>query len=600
MNRRYELMLRWGGPCALATIGLGAIVLPGALRRDPAALESDGSVGGLTSVLDRTATDAMVRFAFEDVTDRAGLGGFRHFPAVRTSLLPEDMGSGVAWGDADGDGDLDLFVVNFRGALEADDAGSSGSGDPAGRCALFVNRGDGTFDERGAEAGLDLAIDGMAAAWGDCDDDGDLDLAVTAFGPNRLMINRGDGTFADGSDRAGVGDAGFGAGCAWGDYDGDGRIDLYVCNYVDFAFRPADRERATRQYGSEIPYTLNPSSFPPQSNRLYRNRGDGTFEDVADAAGVANPTGRSLGAVWFDFDGDGALDLYVANDVSANGVFRNMGDGTFADIGASSLAADYRGAMGLGVGDYDRDGDLDLFVTHWIAQENALLENMTSEGWKDADGNLRLFFMDQAEVLGLGQISLRTVGWATGFADFDADGLLDLFVVNGSTLEETDDNRRLKPQETHLFRQVAGDGYFEIGARAAPALATPFVGRGGAYGDFDGDGRIDLALQALGGGVILLRNTTAEPGRSLTLRLRQPDRNRFALGAVVTVRAGDLVQHGQVGADGSYLSQHQLDLHFGLGDHEGPVEVEVRWPDGTVKIRRDVVGPRLDWMRGAE
>ncbi|MCH7547070.1 MAG: VCBS repeat-containing protein, partial [Planctomycetes bacterium] len=381
LNKRYVLMLRWGGPGLIAALVISLLVLIGGVRKDPAALNADGGVDGLTSILSREITPDMVRFTFDDVTGTAGIP-FRHFPAVRQSLLPEDMGSGVAWGDYDNDGDPDLFLVNFHGSIL----------DPIpdhpqrGRCALYRNDLNGTFTDVSAEAGLDIALFGMAASWGDYDNDDDLDLYITAYGRNLLFENNGDGTFTDITEAAGVGDESFSAGCAWTDYNGDGLIDLYVCNYVQFVHRKGDASRNTRQYGSEIPYTINPSSYQPQSNRMYRNNGDGTFTDVAKEIGVDNPDGRSLGVVCFDFDDDGLIDLYVANDVSSNGVFRNLGDGTFADIGAISLAADYRGAMGLAVGDFDHDDDFDLFVTHWIAQENAFFENMFSEGWTDDAG----------------------------------------------------------------------------------------------------------------------------------------------------------------------------------------------------------------------
>jgi len=465
-------MLRWGLPALVAMVLLTWIAVAYSEREDPSAANPDGSIEGLTSVLTRTITDEMVRFSFEDATADSGVA-FRHFPATRSSLLPEDMGPGLAVGDVDGDGDLDLFLVNFAGPATAPLAES----DAAGRCALWRNDGDGRFTDVSVAAGLDLTIFGQGAAFGDFDDDGDLDLYVTAWGKNRLMRNAGDGTFTDVTDAAGVGDDGFGGGCAWADYDADGDLDLYVTNYVDFEPPDARFAKITPQYGAEVPYTINPSSYRPQANRLYRNDGNGSFSDVAVAAGVANPSGRSLGAIWFDFDLDGLLDLYVANDVSANGVFRNVGDGTFADVGASSLAADYRGAMGLAVTDYGNDGDLDLFVTHWVAQENAFFENMIAQELLDDSGEARLLFMDSADRTGLGQISLKVVGWSAGFCDFDDDGWPDLWVLNGNTLEQADQPTALQRQQSHVFRQEPGRGFFEIGARASPALSQQMVAR---------------------------------------------------------------------------------------------------------------------------
>jgi hypothetical protein len=301
--------------------------------------------------------------------------------------------------------------------------------------------------------------------------------------------------------------------------------------------------------------------------------------------------------IWADLDSDGWPDLYVANDVSANGVYRNLGNGSFADIGASSLAADYRGAMGLALADIDHDRDLDLFVTHWLAQENGLFENMMSEGLTDKAGQQRLFFMDNAEMSGLGQISLRNVGWATGFADFDHDGYADLWVVNGSTLQVPGDNTRLKPQRMHLYQNEAGEGFFEVSGQAIPELVASFVGRGGAQADYDGDGRVDIAVQVHGGRVLLLQNTTQSDNHWLGLRLRQTGLNPFAVGALVTLESSTMIQTAQADGGGSYLSQHASDLYFGLGPTDAIDKVTVRWPDGMEESYQDVTLDRLNELQ---
>jgi len=567
-------MLRWGLPTAVLTIAAVVVAAVWTQRTDVMAPGEDGSIDGLTSILAREVTDDMVTISMEEEAGARGID-FSHFPGERASLLPEDMGSGVAWGDFDDDGDDDLFVVNYAAPYLVD----LGSVGPEGASRLYRNDG-GMFLDITADAGLSRPMRGNAAAWGDYDADGDLDLYLSGCGANRLYRNDA-GMFTDVAPAAGVDDDGFGAGIAWFDADGDGWIDLYVCNYVDFTYRASDRARHERQYGAEVPYTLNPSSYAAQANRLYRNLGDGTFLDVALAAGVENPDGRSLGAAPFDFDMDGDIDLYVANDVSANGVFRNNGDGTFEDIGAQSLAADYRGAMGMAVGDADHDGDLDLFVTHWIAQENAFFENMHSEGWVDDEGHRRLFFMDSAELLGLGQVSLNTVGWSTGFVDFDNDGLDDLWVANGHTLEDELDSTKLRPQRLQLFRQIEGEGFFDVSAAACADMAEPLVGRGGASSDFDGDGRVDLIVSAHSGQPRLFRNTSGG-GHSIIVRVRQPGPNTRALGAIIEVRAGGMPpQIRQVGASAAYLSQDSLDACFGVGTADR-VDLTVRWPDGRV------------------
>ncbi|MDH3588672.1 MAG: CRTAC1 family protein [Gammaproteobacteria bacterium] len=581
LSKRQRLMLYWGGASGAAIVAATMILLIAKPQLDPYAPEADGSVAGLTSVLSRTSTAAMVQFSFAETRESAGID-FRHFPATRRSLLPEDMGSGIAWGDYDDDGDLDLYLVNFCRPADTQ-MQSAGC-----RSALYANDGSGHFSDVTTKARLDTPVAGLGATWGDYDNDDDLDLYLTNFGANTLYRNNGDGSFSDATESAGVGDNAFSAGGAWGDYDNDGNIDLYVTNYVRFELREGDIERRSRHTGSEVPYTLNPSAYPPEPNRLYRNNGDGSFTDVADAAGVANHTGRSLASSWVDLDGDGLLDLYVANDVSSNGVFRNMGDGTFADIGASSLAADYRGAMGLAVGDYDGDADFDIFVTHWVAQENAFFENMSSEDWVDSEGRDRLAFMDVADAIGLGQASLPMVGWSTGFADFDNDADPDLWIVNGNTLEQSADNKLLRPQLMQIFTHESPGGFYDAGTHAGTILATPIVGRGGAQGDFDADGKIDLCILVHGAKPLLLHNVTDSENHWLGVRLRQHGANTRGLGARVALRTGDRIQLRQVGVGGAYLSHNDTDLHFGLANTDSVDEITIHWPDGATESHQGI------------
>lgn len=567
-------MLRWGLITTGLVIVLSLIVWQLTGPVDPYSSDDDPT-RGVTHALERQASAEMAGFRFEAVSDIAGID-FDHFPAIRQSLLPEDMGSGAAWGDYDNDGDPDLFLVNFRGNLVT-------GGD--GRCALYRNNGDGTFSDISAEAGVDIAINGLGASWGDYDNDGFLDLYISAYGENVLLRNNAGRGFSDVTAQAGVGDPGFGAGVAWADYNGNGWLDLYVTNYVEFDYRPEDLDRTDQQYDTEVPYTLNPSSYSPAANRFYRNNGDGTFTEIATQAGVANPDGRSLQPVWFDFDNDGRLDLYVANDVSSNAVFHNRPEGLL-DIGASSLAADYRGAMGLAVGDYNSDGLLDLFITHWVAQENVLFENMTR---LDTAQTPRVLFMEVGEMLGLGYSSLRQVGWATGFADFDNDGQLDLWAANGHTLQDRNDPSRLIAQPLLLYRNVGQRGYVDVTEYAWPD-ARPLVARGGAQADYDGDGRLDLVIMIHGSQPVLLRNITEPIGHWITLRLRQKHRNTHAVGARVQLRTGPKVQTAQVLAGDSYLSQHHGDLHFGLGTHDRIDEIIIDWPDGQRQVLTDLPG----------
>ncbi|MEK7710834.1 MAG: VCBS repeat-containing protein, partial [Planctomycetota bacterium] len=411
-NRRRNLLVRWGGLSVAGTAVL-AVVISLASRRERLVIAPAGTgTAGVTSILQRTAEDRDVPIQFEDVTGRVGVN-FRHFPAVRASYIAEDMGSGLAWGDYDGDGYPDLFLVNLVGSVVT----GAGNDAQAGRSRLYRNMNGERFEDVTEAAGIHFAGFGMGACWGDYDNDGDLDLYITAFGGNVLYENLGDGTFRDVTLLRGVQDSRFSSGCSWADYDRDGDLDLFVCNYVDFGFREGDRAVPDPEY-AEQPYTLNPNAYAPVANSLFRNNGPGRagsapgFTDVAAQAGVDDPKGRGLSASWFDMDNDGWPDLYVANDVSYNGVFRNRADGTFEDIGASSLAADYRSAMGLAVADFDNELDLDRVITHWLAQENALYQNMTREERASGATSGRLWFMDVADAFGLGQISLDMVGWA--------------------------------------------------------------------------------------------------------------------------------------------------------------------------------------------
>lgn len=566
---------RWTGiALAISIVATGSILW---LYRPPDAVlrSSGGAIEGITNIHSRTESAMAGSFTFRETAQQAGIS-FHHFPFRRNSIIVEDMGSGLAWGDYDQDGDDDLFVVNFSMPfLENELPASSAAGH-----ALYQNQGDGVFLDVSASSGIQYPSFGMAAAWGDYDNDGDLDLYVTNHGPNFLFRNNGDGTFSEIAAQAGVDDNRFGAGCMWGDYNRDGWIDLYVCNYVEFVFREADRRRQSRLQRVVYPYTLNPSSYAPQPNVCYRNNGDGTFTDVAQELNIHNVDGRSLSVTWTDFDLDGHPDLYIANDVSNNMMFRNTGNGRFTDISSSSLTADYRGAMGIAVGDYDRDSDFDMVITHWLAQENALYRNMCSFLASEPNLDLPLFFTDVAEEVGLGQISLDCVGWSTSFADFDNDGWLDIWISNGSTLERPDDPSCLLPQETFLFRREPGKEFVSVGKTSCARFGEPIVSRGGAFADYDRDGRLDFALQQHGSALLLFNNETQNNHRWIQLVLRQRHRNTYALGARVTVRTADGIQTQQVGSQGSYLSQNQLALHFGVGNSEIIDTIEIVWPDG--------------------
>jgi enediyne biosynthesis protein E4 len=528
--------------------------------------------------LDRRLPAGAPEPRFTDVTRQAGLSGFRSFAGNRTSQLPEDMGSGVAWGDFDNDGNEDLFVVSAGGSLDT----------PPGQRApsqLFRNLGNGTFQK--VENFPDLRITGMAAAWGDYDNDGWLDLIVTGY--NTLMLYHNEhGVLV--RDKRFPEPKGFWTGAAWGDYDRDGNLDLYVCGYV--RYKPGSAGHLSEQFGLEVPFTLNPSSYEPERNLLFHNNGDGTFTEVADKLGVSNRQGRSLSALWHDFDGDGWLDLYVANDISENKLYLNK-HGRFVDAGSKAWVAEYRGSMGLAAGDWDRDGDDDLFITHWIAQQYALYQSLLEEqkfaagkkGGKGVASN-ELHFTDVAEMRGIGQVSLQSIGWGASFVDFDSDGWLDLVVANGSTFETKEPPRKLEPMPSFLFWNQKGEFFHDL----APwnlSLSTPHASRGLAVADYNNDGAMDIAIVDHGEGIRLLRNDIPQ-GNWLELRLHSlVGRDRrpvgFGDGATVIADVGGVKLRRSV-TSASYLSQDSRRIHLGMGKIPRTGSIEVRWLDGHVDL----------------
>ena len=514
---------------------------------------------------------------FSDVTKAAGLASFRQFHGSRTSQLPEDMGSGVAWGDFDNDGFDDLFVVSGGGSLDLPDPQLAPS-------VLYRNLGDGSFEK--VNGFPELRIRGMGAAWGDYDNDGRLDLAITSSERIYLFHNNGDGTFTDVTRKAGLDRyRGFWAGVSWGDYNRDGYLDLYVCGYVKYKHDQQNAATSSSQFGLEVPFTLNPASFEPERNLLFRNNGNGTFTDVAKELGVDNPDGRSLSALWHDFDDDGWPDLYVANDISENKLFLNR-RGRFVDAGRSAWVEEYRGSMGLAAGDVDRDGDDDLFISHWIAQGYALYQSLLSEQKGMVNGS-ELHFTDVAANMGIGQPSLQRIGWGTSFVDFDSDGWSDLIVANGSTFELKDTvPRQLVPMPSFLFWNEQGNFFHDL-APWNRSLSQPHVSRGLAVGDYNNDGAMDAAIVDHGEGVRLLRNDIAQGNwAEFRLHSRVPPTGAplgFGDGATVIARIGGVGLRRTVGSS-SYLSQDSHRIHIGLGPANKVDRLEVRWPRGRTEM----------------
>jgi len=504
-------------------------------------------------------------FHFRDVTSQSGLH-FVHSSGSRNRLLPEDMGSGLAWGDYDNDGFPDLYVVNQPANY------ASGKKDGPGN-RLFHNNGNGTFTDVTEKSGLELHHFGMGAYWGDYDNDGLLDLFVTGFGGCYLYHNEGNGRFRNVTQRSGVFDSLWSTGAVWVDFDNDGWLDLYVLHYVDY---PADVSRlhfaAEDQYGVVVPAALNPRSFRPQPNRLLRNNRDSTFTDVTRRAGVADPEGRSLTVAAADFNQDGWPELYVGNDISMNRFFLNQKNGTFSDQSAQTLTSENKGSMGLAVADYNGDGSLDFFVSHWLSQGDSLYQNLLEDVHQ-------LQFTDVAEITNLAYVSLPMVSWGCAFLDYDNDGLPDLVTVNGNTLEDSADHRLLVPQKPFLFH-FDGTQFQDVLPSVAPELNHLLNARGLAVADFDNDGDLDLAISCNRGSLILLRADGAEAGNWIKVSLEGKKSNRQGIGALVRVSAGGHTYLQTLGSQGSYLSQHATPLHFGLGNAKSVDRIEVHWPSG--------------------
>ena len=509
---------------------------------------------------------------FTDVTKAAGLGSFRQFQGSRTSQLPEDMGSGVAWGDFDNDGLDDLFVVSGGGPLNAPTSQLAPS-------VLYRNLGDGRFEK--VKDFPDLRIHGMAAAWGDYNNDGWLDLVVTGY--DAIILFRNDhGHLVQ--DKSFPSPKGFWAGASWGDYNRDGHLDLYVCGYVKYKPDSTKDSTASTQFGMEVPFTLNPASYEPERNLLFRNNGNGTFTEVAKDLGVANPDGRSLVALWHDFNGDGWPDLYVANDISENKLYINH-HGKFVDAGKDAWVDEYRGSMGLAAADFDRDGDDDLFISHWIAQGFALYQSLLNEQ-KESGKQSELHFTDVAATTGIGEPSMRSVGWGTSFVDIDSDGWPDLLVANGSTFEAKETSpRRLSPMPSFLFWNAQGDFFHDL-APWNQSFSQPHVSRGLAVADYNNDGAMDVAIVDNGEGIRLLRNDIPQQHwAEFRLHDRVPPGNAplgFGDGATVIAWIKGVPLRRTVGSS-SYLSQDSHRIHVGLGAATKIDRLEVYWLRGAAE-----------------
>ncbi len=508
----------------------------------------------------------------------SSLPRFRHFNgSTRASLLPEDNGSGCAWGDFDGDGDDDLYLCNVNGPYlmpAKERSRSMGS-------RLWRNDGHGRFTDVTEAVGLSESRMDMAAVFADFDNDGDADLIVTHLEGVRLFRNDA-GRFQDVTARLGLGGVNnYCLGAAWGDYDRDGRLDLYICRYVDF---PREKARHRELVAGRPAPMTTPGSYPPLSNFLFHQQPDGTFRDVTTKSGAGSAHGRSMQAVWCDFDNDGWIDLFVANDQSLDSLLHNKGDGTFEDVGLKTGLFDPRGAMGVAVMDVHADGDQDLFVTHWVSEDPAFYVNDTGSAiWGFDDETLRL---------GMRKPDTALVGWGTGFVDFDNDGDRDLFVIYGSTIEDelTLDvlkNPKMLPQKSQIYERRKGR-WSALCKVAGPYFDERHVGRGAAVCDFDGDGRPDLAINNHSGAPALLRNVS-KAGNWVNVRLVGRHCNRDGANARVTLhREGAAPQMLELFLGSSYLSGHSKVMHFGVGELDRVPRLEVRWPCGKKQTLQNI------------
>lgn len=508
---------------------------------------------------------------FTDVTAEAGIR-FRHNAGkAGKKWLPETMGSGCAFFDFDGDGKLDVLLLNGK---------SWKPGGPKTPSALYRNTG-GKFVDVTRGSGLDADLYALGAAIADYDNDGRDDVYITALGGDHLFHNEGNGKFRDVTAASGITNKEFSSSAAWFDYDRDGKLDLFVANYVQWTPQSdlwCSLDGVSKSY-------CTPESYKGTSSKLYHNLGGGKFEDVTQKARLADGNSKSLGVAVLDYDGDGWPDLFVANDTQPNKLYRNLKNGTFKEEGVAAGVAFgedgvARGAMGVDVADYDRSGRPHLLVGNFSNQMLGLYRN---EG--------RGLFVDEAPRSSVGRSSLLSLAFGVFFFDYDLDGWQDIFAANGHIDEEIG---RVQPkihyaQPPLLFRNLGRGRFEDVSLKAGAAMKTPIVARGAAYGDYDGDGDLDILLSVNNGPARLLRNDLPKGSHWLTLKLQGTKSNRNGIGAVVRVTTASGEQWQTVHTGSSYCSQSDLALTFGLGTQAKVDRIVIEWPSG-VKERISVPG----------
>jgi enediyne biosynthesis protein E4 len=559
-------MMRFLAPMvALALLGS---LSSAKLCRPPAFAESAYVKGSLVPKTD---------LRFTEVASQSGIT-FKHVLSAEKKYIVESMSGGVALVDYDNDGYLDIYFVN---SLTVDLVRSR----QTSRSILYHNNRDGTFTDVTNRSGLGDIGFGMGVAAGDYNNDGLIDLYVTCLGSDHLFKNNGNGTFTDVTTKAGVNDSRWSTGAAFVDYDNDGKLDLFVANYVDFDLNdlPEFGQGRTCQFKG-VPVQCGPRGLPGAGDSLYHNNGDGTFTDVSLKAGVSDPNGYyGMGVICSDFDEDGLVDIFVANDSTPNFLYHNNGDGTFKEIGFTSGTAvngsgKEQGCMGVTLADYDHDGMLDLFVTNFDDEYNTLYHN-------DGRGS----FSDVSYVAKVAAVSLPYVGWGTKFFDYDNDGWVDLFVANGHAYPQRDHYR----QRTLVHHNNRDGTFDEVAAQLGSSLVENRVSRGVAFGDIDNDGDVDIAVNDLDGSPQLFRNDGGNANSSILIRTIGVKSNRDGIGARVKVVVGGVTLVDEVRSGGSYISQNDLRLHFGLEQRTKIDLVEVHWPSGVIDKVSNVAANKI-------
>ncbi|HEX4964356.1 MAG TPA: CRTAC1 family protein [Thermoanaerobaculia bacterium] len=501
---------------------------------------------------------------FTDITAASGVKFTHNSGRAGKKYLPETLGSGVALFDADGDGWLDILLINGR------------DWDPRGRTslpALYHNNHNGTFTNVTKGSGLDVQTYGMGVAVADYDNDGREDVYVTSLDGDRLFHNEGGGKFKDVTAASGIKNVSFGTSAAWLDYDRDGKADLFVANYVQWS---RDKDLWCSLDGATKSY-CTPESYKGTSSKLYHNLGNGKFEDVSQKAGIADPTSKSLGVAVLDYDGDGWPDLFVANDTQPNKLYRNLGNGTFKDEAleagvAFSEEGTARGAMGVDSADYDRSGRPHLLVGNFSNEMLALYHN---EG--------KGVFVDEAPASAVGQASLLTLTFGVFFFDYDLDGLPDILAANGHLEEEIN---RVQPRVQYkqpplLFHNLGKGKFASVAATSGADFRRPMVARGAAYGDLDNDGDLDVVFTTNHGPAYVFRNDGGNRNHWLRVKTVGTKSTRDGLGAVVRVTSTGGKQWAMVRSGSSYCSQSELAPTFGLGPDKTVQALEIDWPSGT-------------------